>query len=89
MQFSFAATYLFSCICLSFVLPEILDLHTDNYKASDDANKDDGGSFSKMQLILNPNFFFALITGSWGYFQYDYITPILALRIKDFELTQS
>ena len=34
MQFSFAATYIFSAFCLSFVLPKVLDLHTDNHEAS-------------------------------------------------------
>ena len=68
MQFSFAATYIFSAFCLSFVLPKVLDLHTDNHEASKNVNQEEGGSFSKLHLVLNPNFFFALITGSWGYF---------------------
>ena len=68
MQFSFAATDIFSAFCLSFVLPKVLDLHTDNHQASKDANQEEGGSFSKLHLFLNPNFFFALVTGSWGYF---------------------
>jgi len=38
-------------------------------------------------LLKYPRYFFAASAGALGYFLYDFMGPILAVRLADFELT--
>lgn len=40
------------------------------------------------ELLKNPRYFFAATTGALGYFLYDFMPPILAFRLQDFNLSQ-
>ena len=59
-----------------------------------DPGADAGGIDRKMykigtfELLKHPRYFFAATTGALGYFLYDFMPPILAFRLKDFNLTQ-
>ena len=39
-------------------------------------------------LLCNRRFFFASVSGALGYFLYGFMEPILAFRMKDFNLDQ-
>ena len=43
---------------------------------------------SVLGLLMHPRFFFACMSGSLGYFLYGFMEPILAFRIKDYNLSQ-
>lgn len=47
------------------------------------------GEVSIGKLITDRRFFFAGFTAFLGYFCYGYMEPLLAYRLKDFELDQS
>lgn len=38
--------------------------------------------------MKHPRFFFAAVAGALGYFLYDFLPPILAFRLDDFNMTQ-
>ena len=59
----------------------------------EDESDDDYKSKSTKQLrnfdlLANKRFLFASLSGALGYFLYDFMAPILAIRMKDFEMTQ-
>ena len=41
-----------------------------------------------LELLMRPNFFFAASSGTLGYFLYGFMEPILAFRVKEFDLNQ-
>ena len=41
------------------------------------------GNFSKWSLLLNPNYFFALITSGWGVMAIFFFIPLLPIRLKE------
>ena len=40
------------------------------------------------ELLRNPRFFFAASSGTLGYFLYGFMEPILAFRVKEFNMDQ-
>jgi MFS family permease len=52
---------------------------------SDDDEKINIGTF---ELLKNARFFFAAASGTLGYFLYGFMEPILAFRVKEFDLDQ-
>jgi len=40
------------------------------------------------QLLRFPKFFFAALSGTLGYFLYGFMEPVLAFRVKEFNLDQ-
>ena len=39
-------------------------------------------------LLKEPNYLFAALTGGWAYFLYDYLGPVFAVRMADLDCSQ-
>lgn len=54
--------------------------------ANDDDYNSDAKQLTNFDLLANRRYLFACISGSLGYFLYDFMAPILAIRMNEFNL---
>ncbi len=85
----FGGTLIFVAVSFKFLLPASLDIHTDSEEGYD---KDiiNASQVSKMELVMHPNYLFALIAMGFGAIALNFYFTILSLRlIHSFGLSQS
>lgn len=88
MLYSFAVFFISLALVIPKLLPEKLDLYTDMEKdKSEDSTEisdtEELRVVSLKSMLKDPNYVLAALAGCLGYFQYDYLGPILAIRLAD------
>ena len=70
MILSFGGSMIVFALSFQFLLPASLDMHTDSYGGDHDGEEieEEGSQVSKMELVMDPNYLFALITQGYGLF---------------------
>ena len=94
MLYSFGAFFVSLAIFIPRLLPEKLDLYTDQEKnlsgdSTDISESDAPHGVTVISLLRDPNYTLAALAGCMGYFQYDYLGPILAPRLAELSLSRT
>ena len=90
MIFSFGGSLICFAVSFQFLLPTSLDMHTDcegEDNEDEDSEEEVAGEVpvtrkvSKMELVMHPNYLFALITMGFGSFSTCFFYPMLPLML--------
>ncbi len=92
--YSYGSLFLVIVAIFPFVLPKSLDLYTDNEEKSPDGPQESvvettTSSVTTLSMFKDLNYSFCAVAGFMAYLQFDYLGPILAIRLVEFDLSQS